>query len=128
MRLDLGSDLDLAEAVSNGLPTTAVDSAVKGGIIAQEDVYRLVVPKRTLQRRRDGSGRLSSDESNTLMRIVRAIARAEIALDDPEKAERWIRQPNRALRGKRPLDLLTSDMGARAVEKVLGRIEHGVYS
>jgi len=35
---------------------------------------------------------------------------------------------NRALGGRVPLHLLDSDAGAQAVERVLGRIEHGVYS
>jgi putative toxin-antitoxin system antitoxin component (TIGR02293 family) len=48
--------------------------------------------------------------------------------ESPEVAARWLRRPNRALGGERPLDLLTSDAGARVVEQVLGRIEHGVYS
>ena len=59
---------------------------------------------------------------------MRAIARAEVALDDREKAGRWMREPNRALGGTRPLDLLRSSAGARAVETVLGRIEHGTFS
>lgn len=127
-RLDLRSDLQLAEAVEKGLPTHAIDEAVKNGIVEQEVVYRFVVPKRTLQRRRDAARPLSTDESDKLTRLVRTIARAEIALGDPKKAEVWIREPNRALQGKRPLDLLNTDVGARAVEKVLGRIEHGIFS
>lgn len=127
IRFDLRSDLDLAQVVEKGLPTRAVDVAVKGGILGQEDVYHFVVSKRTLQRRRDRK-RLSLEESDKLTRVIRVIARAEATLGDPSKAERWVREPNRALGGRRPLDLLTSDVGARAVEKVLGRIEHGIYS
>lgn len=126
-RCDLRSDLELAQIVEEGLPTRAVDDAVKGGILDQEDVYRFVMSKRTLHRRRD-SKRLSLEESDKLTRVIRVIARAEAALGDASKAERWVREPNRALGGRRPLDLLTSDVGARAVEKVLGRIEHGIYS
>jgi putative toxin-antitoxin system antitoxin component (TIGR02293 family) len=54
--------------------------------------------------------------------------RAEKALGDAEKAGRWLRKPNRALGGTRPLDLLASDVGARMVERALTRIEHGVVS
>jgi putative toxin-antitoxin system antitoxin component (TIGR02293 family) len=127
MRFDLRADLEMAQIVEGGLPTQAVDFAVKSGILEQEDVYHFVVTKRTLQRRRDAK-RLSVEESDKLTRLVRMIARAEAALGDPAKAERWVREPNRALEGRRPLDLLSSDVGARAVEKVLGRIEHGIYS
>jgi putative toxin-antitoxin system antitoxin component (TIGR02293 family) len=126
-RFDLRSELELARAVEAGLPTRAIDAAVKGGLLEPSDVYHFVVSKRTLQRRRDEK-RLNPQESDKLVRVVRAIARAEVALGDAGKAERWIRQPNRALQGRRPLDLLGSDAGARAVEKVLGRLEHGIFS
>ena len=127
-RFDLRSDLELAEVVEKGLPTRAVDEAVRSGIVEQEIIYRFVVPKRTLQRRRDAESPLSPAESDKLTRLVRVVARAEIALGDPKKAELWMREPNRALQGKRPIDLLNTDVGARAVEKVLGRIEHGIFS
>ena len=127
-RLDLSSDLQLAAAVTKGLPTKAVDAAVKSGIVEQEVIYRFVVPKRTLQRRRDAERRLSTDESDKLTRLVRVVARAEIALGDPKKAQIWMREPNRALQGRPPIDLLNTDVGARAVEKVLGRVEHGIFS
>ena len=35
---------------------------------------------------------------------------------------------NRALNGERPMDLLDTDLGARQIEDILGRIEHGVVS
>lgn len=127
-RLDLQADLALAKAVEEGLPTQAIDAAVQGGILAQQDIHLLVVTKRTLQRRRDERQRLNAEESDRLARLIRVIARAEVALDDSAKAESWIREPNRALQGRRPMDLLGSDVGARAVEKILGRIEHGIYS
>lgn len=54
------------------------------------------------------------------------MARAEEALGDAVKARRWLRKPNRALQGRVPLDLPRSEAGARIVEQVLGRIEHGL--
>jgi uncharacterized protein (DUF2384 family) len=39
----------------------------------------------------------------------------------------WLKTPNRAL-GVRPLDLLDTEAGTDAVDRLLTRIEHGVYS
>jgi putative toxin-antitoxin system antitoxin component (TIGR02293 family) len=61
-------------------------------------------------------------------RIARVMARAENVLGSPERATAWLNRPNRALGDAVPLDLLGTDLGAREVEAVLGRIEHGVYS
>jgi len=59
---------------------------------------------------------------------VRIAAQAAEVLGSEEKASRWLHSPNRALGGSRPLDVVDTDLGAREVEAVLGRIEHGVYS
>jgi len=58
----------------------------------------------------------------------RVEARACDVLGEREKALRWLDTPNRALGGRRPLDLLDDGLGAKQVEKILGRIETGVYS
>ena len=60
--------------------------------------------------------------------MVRLISRAQDALGSREKALRWLMKSNRALAGEVPLTLLASDAGALAVERVLGRIEHGVLA
>jgi putative toxin-antitoxin system antitoxin component (TIGR02293 family) len=126
-RLDLRSDLALADVIDEGMPTSAVDVALARGILSMEEIYELVVRKRTLQRRRNQK-RLSSEETDKLARVVRGIARAEASLGDSAKTHRWIRDPNRALQGRSPMDLLKSAAGSRAVDKVLGRIEHGIHS
>ena len=87
-----------------------------------------MIPRRTLAHRKARRQRLTADESDRLTRVVRAVGRAAEALGSDERAGRWLRQPNRALDGHAPLDLLDSDVGARTVERVLGRVEHGVFS
>ena len=39
----------------------------------------------------------------------------------------WLTRPARAFNGQRPLDFAETEMGAREVEDLIGRIEHGVY-
>jgi putative toxin-antitoxin system antitoxin component (TIGR02293 family) len=48
-------------------------------------------------------------------------------LGSEEKAAQWLKTPNRALRGARPLDQLDTDPEMGEVEDVLGRIAFGVY-
>ena len=123
---DIRSDLDLDDAIRSGLPVKAVESVVKTGALRARELYALVIPRRTLAHRKRLGKRLSSDQSDRLTRVVRVVASAEEAIGDSAKAGRWLRKPNRVLEGRRPLDLLASDVGARLVERVLGRIEHGL--
>lgn len=128
LRRNVQSDLDLAELIHEGLPTRVVDVVLKSGVLMVNELYQLVVPRRTLAHRKEKSQALSPEQSDRLVRVVRVTSRAKEALGDSEKAGRWLRKENRALGGKRPIDLLESDVGARMVERILGRIEHGVYS
>jgi putative toxin-antitoxin system antitoxin component (TIGR02293 family) len=87
----------------------------------------LHLPPRTLARRKQEQ-RLSPDESDRLFRLVRLASQAVQVLGSEERASLWLRRANRALGGHPPIELLDTDVGARQVEEILGRIEHGVYS
>ncbi len=63
-----------------------------------------------------------------LYRCARLFALAESVFEDMEAAVAWLKTPQRALDDTVPLDLAATDIGAREVETLLGRIEHSVYS
>lgn len=100
LRRVIRSDLDLARAIHGGLPVGAVDRVLEAGLLEPAELYGLVIPRRTLGHRRK-QRTLTPEQSDRLARVVRVLLRAEEALDDPEKAGRWMRQANRAL-GRQP--------------------------
>jgi putative toxin-antitoxin system antitoxin component (TIGR02293 family) len=124
----LSGELRLANRVASGFPTRAVDDVISSGLVESSVVYEIVVPRRTLADRKQKEKPLSPDQSDRLARVLRIYARAQEAIGDMTRASRWLHRDNRALGGKRPIDLLGSDAGTRAVERVLGRIEHGIVS
>ena len=81
-----------------------------------------------LARRLAQHARLTAAESDRAVRLAQVYANAAETLGDGDKAAAWLKTPNRALRGGRPLDQLDTDPGVREVEDVLGRIAYGVYS
>jgi putative toxin-antitoxin system antitoxin component (TIGR02293 family) len=122
------SEFDLAAAAEAGLPAQVAGRVLDQELLTAEELYTLVIPRRTLERRYERKQPLTVTESDRLLRVVRAVVRAIDALNSVEKAQRWLRTPNRAFRGKKPITLLETDIGARMVERALGRIEHGVHS
>ena len=128
LKREIRSDLDLAEAIREGLSYRSLEHVLSSDDLEPTEAYELVGSRRTLMRKKKERAKLSPAESDRLARVVRIIARAEEALGDREKAHRWLRKANRALSGQRPIDLLDSDAGTRMVERILGRIEHGIYS
>jgi putative toxin-antitoxin system antitoxin component (TIGR02293 family) len=118
----------LREAIRKGLPQAAVGPVMRSaGLTLKELAASLDLSARSLQRRR-GEGRLSRHESDRLYRLARIVALAKRSLGEDEKAASWLRRPNRALGGSTPLGLVDTELGARAVENVLGRIAYGGIS
>jgi len=128
LKTDIQTELDLATAAVNGLSAEAAARVLASGLLSADELYELVIPRRTFDRRRDEKQPLTVIEADRLLRVVRVIVRAVEALGDSNKASTWLRAPNTALGGEHPLRLLATDIGARAVERILGRIEHRIYS
>jgi len=60
--------------------------------------------------------------------VKRGSALADKYLGDRERAIRWLRHPNRALGGLAPVAAIDTELGARQVENILGRIAYGGIS
>ena len=88
---------------------------------------KLAISRSTLQRRK-AAGRLSPDESDKVMRLLRLLEHATNVFGDVEKARAWLKFPQRGLGGAVPLDYAETEVGAREVDNLLGRIDYGVYS
>ena len=95
---------------------------------SEKELSALVVPKRTLARRRADNELLTVEETDKALRLKRIAALAEKTFGDPAKAQRWMRKAKRSLAGETPLAYLASEAGARVVEEMLRRIQHGMFA
>jgi len=86
----------------------------------------LQIPARTLARRRDAK-RFESGESDRLIRLTRLVGLAlQLFEGDLEEMRLWLTTPHTALGGQAPLEFATTEIGAREVENLVGRLEHGI--
>jgi len=90
-------------------------------------VPMLGISKATLHRRKAG-GRLAPAESDRVVRFARLMGKAVEVMESEENARQWLTSPQFGLGGAIPLDYARTEVGAREVEDLLGRIEYGVYS
>jgi putative toxin-antitoxin system antitoxin component (TIGR02293 family) len=112
----------------NGLPIRSFDRLQEAlGISATTLADTISIAMRTLRRRRK-TGHFKTDESERLLRLARLFERASEVLGSPERARTWMKEPLPVLGGQSPLDYADTEPGAREVERVLGRIAHGVFS
>lgn len=95
---------------------------------SDDEIHALVVPKRTLARRLSDGEPLTVEETDRAVRLARIDRLAANVFGEPAKAHRWLRKPKRALGGETPLAYLATEAGARVVEDMLHRIDHGILS
>lgn len=119
----------MADLVREGLPVKALVLLAERLNLRQAEISEKIgIPQRTLTRRLAQHSRLTAVESDRAVRLAQVYSMAADTLGDGDKAAQWLKTPNRALRGGRPLDQLDTDPGVREVENILGRIAYGVYS
>ena len=121
---DVHSQADLALAVSNRLPLSALKALTQAGLSEQE-IDRFVIPQRTRRHRAQKQQRLTVDESDRAVRLMRIHALAEETFGGREKASVWLRRPLTELRDETPLVVAQTETGARVIETILGKIAWG---
>jgi putative toxin-antitoxin system antitoxin component (TIGR02293 family) len=119
------SDHDLVKVVEDGLATGAIAGLRRSGL-TDDEIYSLIVPRRTLTHRRARREALSRGESDRAVRLARIAALSEQVFGDRERAWRWLRVTKRQLEGRSPLQLAATEAGARLVEELLYRIDEGM--
>ena len=127
--LETFDPLDLLRAVKKGLSYGTFERFRRNTSLSFQRVTDLIdIPRRTMTRRKR-EGRFLPDESDRLLRASRLFARTlELFDGDLDAATDWLTTAQSALGGTVPLDLARSDVGAREVERLVGRLEHGVFS
>ena len=117
------------ERIMAGLPVAEFDSLREMlGLSVEDMAHKIGISVATLSRRRTKAEPLDRDHSDRLMRYARLYW---LSLDffngDATTGRDWLKRPARGLGGHTPLDFAETEMGAREVEDLLGRLEHGVY-
>ncbi len=116
----------LPESIDEGLPARIIGEIQERlGVDPEETATLLGISPRTLKRRGE-SGTLTPVESERLYRIARLFRKSTSVFESEEEARSWLKRPQMRLGGKVPLEIARLEPGAREVERLLGRIEHGV--
>ena len=119
---------ELIERIQNGLAVHELEVLQQSLAVPMERLApKLGISRATWQRRKAG-GRLGREESDRVVRFARLMGKAVEVLEGETDARRWLSAPQIGLGGAVPLDYAETEVGAREVEDLLGRIEYGVYA
>lgn len=120
---------NLPQLVQAGLPVTElIDLQTSLAVPTEKLAPMLGISKATFHRRKGTGGRLGPTESDRVVRFARLLGKAIKVFGGQQDARQWLNSAQFGLGGAVPLDYAKTEVGAREVENLLGRIEHGVYS
>jgi putative toxin-antitoxin system antitoxin component (TIGR02293 family) len=120
--------LTVARQLQKGLPYQALVRFQKASQLSLDAIAKVLrLPRRTLARRK-AQGKLSGPESERLYRLAVVFEKAVDLFEDVSAARAWLETPSKALAQQSPLAASEAELGAREVEDLIGRLEHGVFS
>src|SRR5882762_6356019 len=110
------TETEILRVVEHRLPPSAIKKLEALGLDRLE-IDQTVIPSRTLQHRRSRREKLTVEESDRVLRLLRVLASAESVYGNRERALVWLRKSHARLEGRSPLSLLKTDTGSRMVEE-----------
>lgn len=120
--------LEYIKIANEGIKKNSVTRLAQLMNIPMKDMAALLnISYKTLARKKE-SDTLDSISSSILIEIAETLSKGLTVFEDPAKLRRWLQKENRALQGKRPIDFLTIPTGIKMINRLLGRIEEGIYT
>ena len=120
------TESDILRLVEQRLAPSVIKRLANLGLERLE-IDEAIIPARTLQHRRSRRERLTVEESDRVLRMIRTLSSAETVYGSRARALAWLRDPNPRLDGRSPLSLLKTDTGSRMVEELLIQIDEGMF-
>jgi putative toxin-antitoxin system antitoxin component (TIGR02293 family) len=121
-----GTETEVLRIVEGKLAPTVIERLIALGL-QRSEIDAAIIPLRTLQHRRSRQERLTVEESDRVLRMIRVLSLAESVYGSRERALAWLRNPHARLEGRTPLSFLNTDTGSRIVEELLVQIDEGMF-
>lgn len=120
------SGADVLRIVEKQLSPAVIDRLLSLGL-ERSEIDANIIPLRTLQHRRSRREKLTVEESDRVLRMIRVLSLAESVYSSRARALAWMRSAHPRLGGRAPLSLLNTDVGSRLVEELLVQIDEGMF-
>ena len=119
----------LIDRIKEGIKASSFEMVTEAYGIPMSEGYKIMrIPQSTL-RRRIKEGKLLPEESDRVYRYAELMTLAtEMMQQNSSRAATWFKTPMDIFGGETPLQHAMTEVGAREVEGLIGRVRHGVFS
>ncbi len=125
----LSHPLEIHGFIQAGLPVDLLARiADELGLKAEAFAALCGMSRATFHRKKTTRAKLGRMESDLVARYASLLRHATEVFSEPGAASQWLREKQIGLGGAVPLDLAQSTQGYQEVEKLLTRIDYGVYA
>lgn len=121
-----------------GVPAVVLPTLAKAMSIPRERLYAMLgLARATANRKLQAGQRLSPDESERVLGLLRLIGQAEAIVSDAGEAEQfsaaawvaaWLDRPLAALGGRRPGEFMDTGEGRELLSNLLASMQSGAYA
>jgi putative toxin-antitoxin system antitoxin component (TIGR02293 family) len=118
-------EAEILELVHSRLDPSVVPMLLELGF-ERKEIDAVVIPLRTLQHRRSRGEKLTVEESDRVLGLLRMLSLVEEVYSTRDRALAWLRRANPRLKDHVPLLLLKTSVGCRMVEELLIQISEGM--
>jgi putative toxin-antitoxin system antitoxin component (TIGR02293 family) len=137
--MTLAEPMDQVELEREGLPAGVVAGIAQAMAVPRVRIFEVMdLPRATMEKKISEDEVLTGVANRRALNLLRLLAHArEILKDSTSPAAdrfdvarwlgRWIETPQPALGGKKPAELLDTEIGASMVDRTLGAMRSGAY-
>ncbi len=116
------------ERMRSGLAFRSVQNLQKALDLPMTTIATVLGMSRATLHRRKREGKIDGNEAERLVRYERLLQQAQSVFGGRAEAREWLTHQQPGLGGAVPVQFAVTELGAREVENLLGRIEYSVYS
>ena len=122
--------LEVAQIIENGILQSSIGRFTNSFELTDKEVSSVLgVSVRSISRyRKEPKKKLTVTVGDRLYRAVHLFEFASTVVGGEDSALEWLRTPKIGLNNRIPLELMATEIGAKEVENLLGRIEYGVIA
>lgn len=119
----------IIDRIKEGIEASAFEMVTDAYGIPMSEGYNVMGIAQSTLRRRLKDGKLHPGESDRVYRYAELMTIAtDMMQQDSDRAATWFKTPMDIFEGETPLQHAMTEVGARDVEDLIGRIRHGVFS
>ena len=124
----LMTPMEKMELIEDGISKKDLEALKQKTNLDYDQLAQVLSVARATLINKKGKARFSHELSERIVGLADLYSYGYEVFEDRTKFNGWVFQPNQALGGKPPFDLLHNSYGREEVRNVIGRIDYGIYS